>query len=104
MVASETGAPSLAGVEILSAPDDVNLPRNFSMTRGQWMQTRLIVGTCFGVDHNASDGLKEIGEELLARKTDLEEYILWGVALFPQIPALILRHTQIRWSNWLASQ
>ena len=28
MVASETGAPSLADVEILSAPDRVTLPRN----------------------------------------------------------------------------
>ena len=56
MVASRTGAPSLAGVEILLAPDNVTLPRNYSMTRGQWMQTRLIVGTCFGVDHNALEG------------------------------------------------
>ena len=59
MVASGTGAPSLADVEILSAPDGVKLPRNFSMARGQWMRTRLIVGTCFDVDHNASEGLKE---------------------------------------------
>ena len=71
IVASRTGAPSLADVEILSAPDGVTLPRNFSMARGQWMQTRLIVGTCFGVDHNALEGLKEFGEELLERETDL---------------------------------
>ena len=35
MVASGTGAPSLADVEILSAPGGVTLPRNFSMARGQ---------------------------------------------------------------------
>ena len=34
MVASGTGAPSLADVEILSAPDRVTLPRNFSMAHG----------------------------------------------------------------------
>ena len=72
MVASGTGAPSLADVEILSAPDGVTLPRNFSMARGQWMRTRLIVGTCFGMDHNASEGLREFGEELSARETELE--------------------------------
>ena len=43
MVASGTGAPSLADVEILSAPDGVTLPRNFSMARGQWLRPRLIV-------------------------------------------------------------
>ena len=43
------------------------------MARGQWLRTRLIVGTCFGVDHNASEGLKEFGEEMSARETDLEE-------------------------------
>ena len=57
MVASGTGDPLLADVEILSAPDGVTLPRNFSMARGQWLRTRLIVATCFGVDHNASEGL-----------------------------------------------
>ena len=45
MVASGTGSPSLADVEILSAPDGVTLPRNFSMSRGQWLRTRLIVRT-----------------------------------------------------------
>ena len=45
MVASGTGSPSLANVEILSAPDGVTLPRNFSMARGQWLRTRLIVAT-----------------------------------------------------------
>ena len=45
MVASGAGAPSLADVEILSAPDGVTLPRNFSMSRGQWLRTRLIVRT-----------------------------------------------------------
>ena len=64
MVDSWTGAPSLADVEILSAPDGVTLPRNFLMARGHCMRTRLIVRTCFGVDHNASEGLKEFGEEL----------------------------------------
>ena len=68
------------------------------------MRTHLIVGTCFGVDHNASEGLREFGEELSARETDLEEYLPWEAALFPQIPALLLRHAQINWSNLLASQ
>ena len=62
MVASGAGAPSLADVEILSAPDGVTLPCNFSMAHRQWLRTRLIVGTCFGVDHNASEGLREFGE------------------------------------------
>ena len=75
MVASGTGAPSLADVEILSAPDGVTLPRNFSMSHGQCLRTRLIIATCFGVDHNASEGLQNFGEELLARETELEEYI-----------------------------
>ena len=74
MVASGTGAPSLADVEIRSAPDGVTLPRNFLMARGQWLRTRLIVATCFGVDYNASEGLQKFGEELSARETDLEEY------------------------------
>ena len=75
MVASGAGNPSLADVEILSAPDGVILPLNFSMMRGQWLRTRLIFGTCFGVDHTMSEGLKEFEEEMLARETDLEEYI-----------------------------
>ena len=75
MVASGTGAPSLANVEILSAPDGVTLPRNFSIARGQWLRTRLIVATCFGVHHNALDGLQNFGEELLAQETELEEFI-----------------------------
>ena len=33
MVASGTGAPSLADVEILLAPDGVTLPRNLSLAR-----------------------------------------------------------------------
>ena len=41
---------------------------------------------------------------LSARETDLEEYIPQDAALLPQISALLLRHAQIRWSNWLASQ
>ena len=49
MVASGTGAPSLANVEILSAPDGITLPHNFSMARRQWLRNRLIVATCFGV-------------------------------------------------------
>ena len=39
-----------------------------------------------------------------ARETELEEYILRDSSLRPQIPALILRHTHIRWSNWLTAQ
>ena len=39
-----------------------------------------------------------------ARETELEEYIPRDAALLPQIPALLLRHAQIRWSNWLAAQ
>ena len=65
----------LAYVEILSAPDGVTLPRNFLMARGQWLRTWLIVATCFGVDHNALEGLQNFGEELSARETELEEYI-----------------------------
>ena len=57
MVTSGAGAPSLADMEIILAPNGVTLPRNFSMVRGQWLSTRLIVGTCFGVDHNALEGL-----------------------------------------------
>ena len=65
---------------------------------------RLIVGNCFSVDHNASEGLREFGEEISARETDLEEYIPRYSALLPQIPALLLWHAQISWSNWLAAQ
>ena len=75
MVASGAGAPSLADVEIFSAPDGITLPRNFSMACGQCLRTRLLVGTFFGVDHNASEGLKELGEEMSARETELEEYV-----------------------------
>ena len=67
MVASGAGAPSLADVDILSAPDGVTLPLNVSMVRGQWLRTRLIVGTCFGVDHNTLEGLREFDEEMSAR-------------------------------------
>ena len=102
MVASGTEAPLLADVKILSAPDGVTLPCNFSMARGQWLRMRLIVATCFGVDHNASEGLKEFGEELSARETELEEYTPRDAALLPQILALLLRHAQICWSNCLA--
>ena len=61
-MAFRVGTPSLADVEILLALDGVTLPQNFSMAHRQWLQTRLIVGTCFSVYHNASDGLKEFGE------------------------------------------
>ena len=74
MVASGKGAPSLADVEILSAPDRVTFPRNFSIACGQWLRTRLIVTKCFGVDHNALEVLQSFGEELSARETELEEY------------------------------
>ena len=103
MVASGTGAPSLADVKILSAPDGVTLPRNFLMARGQWLSTRLIVATCFGVDHNASEGLQNFGEELSAQETELEEYIPRDATLLPQIPALLLRHAQMaaQWGKTL---
>ena len=104
MVASRTGAPSLADVEILSDPDGVTLPRNFSMACGQWLRMQLIVGTCFGFDHNALDGLKEFGEEMSASEMELEEYTPCDSALRPHIPSLILQHAQIRWSNWLVAQ
>ena len=83
MVASGTGVPSLADVEILLAPDGITLPQNFSMACVQWLRTWLIVGTCFGVDHNMSDGLKKFGEEMSVRETDLEEYIPRNTALRP---------------------
>ena len=38
------------------------------------------------------------------RETDLEDYIPRNAALRPQVPELILRHAQIRWSNWIAAQ
>ena len=52
---------SLANVEILSALDGVTLPRNFSVAYRQWMQTRLIVGTCFSVDNIALEGIMGFG-------------------------------------------
>ena len=64
----------------------------------------MIVGNCFGVDHNASEGLEEFGEEMSAREMGMEEYIPRESALRPQTPALILRQAQIRWSKWLANQ
>ena len=63
-----------------------------------------IVATCFGVYHNALEGLQNFREELSAWETELEEYIPRDATLLPQIPALLLRHSQIRWSNWLAAQ
>ena len=90
MVASDAGAPYSSDVEIFSAPEGVTLPRNFSMACGQWLRTRLIVGTCFGVDHNASEGSKESGEGMSGRETELEEYTPRDSDLLPQIPALIL--------------
>ena len=104
MVASGAGAPYLADMEIFSAPDGVTLPCNFSMARGQWLRTWLLVGTCFCVEHNASEGLKEFGKEMLVRETKLEEYVPRDSALLTQIPALLLQHAHIRWSNWLAAQ
>ena len=104
MVDSGADALCLADVEILSAPSGVTLQRNFSMARGQWLSTRMIVGTCFYVDHNASEGLKEFGGKMSARETDLEEYIPCDAALRSQVLALILCHAQIRWSNWISVQ
>ena len=74
------------------------------MARRQWLRTRLIVAMCFGVDHNALEGLHNFGEELSARETELEEYIPRDSSLLSQIPALLLSHSQIFWSNWLAAQ
>ena len=74
------------------------------MARGHCLSTRLIGATCFGVDHNASEGLHNFREELSAWETELEEYTARDATLLPQIPALLLRHGQIRWSNWLAAQ
>ena len=56
------------------------------------------------MDHNALEGLQNFGEELSAQETKLEEYIPRDYLLLAQIPALLLRHAQIRWSNWLAAQ
>ena len=95
MVAYGAGAPSLLDVGILSEPDGVTLTRNFSMALRQWLQTWLIVGTCVGVDHNTSEGLKYFGEDMSERETDLEDHIPRDAALCPQIPALILRHAHI---------
>ena len=68
------------------------LPHNFSMACGQWLRTRLIVGTSFGIDHNSLEGLREFGKEMSVRETELEEYIPRDSALLPQIPALLLWH------------
>ena len=65
------------------------------MAHGQWMLTQLVLGTCFGVDHNVSKGLKEFGEEMSARETDLGEYVPRQAALRPQVLDLIIGHTQI---------
>ena len=73
------------------------------MAHVQWLRTWLFVATCFGVDHNASEGLQNFGEELSARETEIEEYIPRDSLLLSQIPALLLRHDQICWSNWLAA-
>ena len=56
------------------------------------------------MDHNASKGLKQFGEEILARETDLEEYIPYNADICLQVPALILLHAQIQWSNWITAQ
>ena len=57
------------------------------------MRTRLIVAMCFGVDHNASEGLHNFGEELSARETKLEEYIPRDSSLLAQITALLVKGT-----------
>ena len=74
------------------------------MAFGQWLCTRLIFGACFGMNHNAFEGLKEFGEEMSSWETNLEDYIPRDRALRPQVPALILRHAHIQWSNWIAAQ
>ena len=48
--------------------------------------------------------MREFGEEMSARETELEEYVPRDSTLLPHIPALLLWHAQIRWSNWLATQ
>ena len=60
------------------------------MARGNWLRTRLIFGNCFGVYHNTSEGLKEFGDEMSVRETDLEEYFPRDSSIIPQIPALLL--------------
>ena len=82
----------------------MTLPLNFSVARGQWLRTWLIVGTCFGIDHNASECLRDFSKEMSARKTDMEEYIPRDSDLLLQIPALLLQHAQICWSNWITAQ
>ena len=64
----------------------------------------MVVGTCFGVDHNTSNGLKEFREKMLAREMELEDYIPRDAALRQQIPVLILHHALILWSNWITGQ
>ena len=86
MVASGAGAPSLANVEILLAPDGMTLPRNCAMARRQRLRTRLIALTCSGVDHDALEVLREFGEEMSARETELEEYIPRDPEIHPQRP------------------
>ena len=86
MVASRTGDPSLADIEILSAPDGVTLPQNFLMARGQWLRTSLIFSTCFGVYHNASEGLQNFRGELSAWETELTEYIPRDAHSYPRYP------------------
>ena len=71
------------------------MPQNFSIACGQWFWNWLIVEMCFGVEHNASEGLKEFWEKMLAREMELEDCIPREAALQPQVLVLILRHAQI---------
>ena len=41
---------------------------------------------------------------MLVRETKIEEYVPRESALLTQITALLLRHAQICWSNWLTAQ
>ena len=44
------------------------------------------------------------GEELIARETELEEYVPRSREHTNMVPELIARWVQIWWSNWLSSQ
>ena len=41
---------------------------------------------------------------MLVRETELEEHFPSDSALLLQVPALLLQHTHICWSNWLADK
>ena len=49
----------------------------------------MVVGTCFGVDHNTSNGLKEFREKMLAREMELEEYSPREPRMKKNLPSLL---------------